>query len=505
MSNGIRQTCSRPTTLQRQSNVPTSVDVWDGSSRIRPSSTSLGFATPNYMPLSAFQLNRPSDLITINLLRKPSGFGFRLLGGREAVSLLEHAAQVKHVKMVVRRPRADISRSHSVPTSERPLSSVSNEYDVILNRTDSDGFGFIIISSLSRNGSTIGQILDNSPAFRCGRLKVGDRVVAVNGIDILNLSHGEIVSLIKASGLSVRLTISPPLGPENIPIASSTLNNRVSIPNLYAPVPPTVFNGSAGCSSNANYATYTSAPTSTTFSYTNGTTSKSPAHYSPYEELSRPNYISHHNGNIGGVVYNESIQPEQQPSCESLLQALQDSSVLDIYSEEHDFDAIDISQRSSPTTCVRLGDPLMTVELERGARGFGFSIRGGHEFGAMPLFVLRVAEDGPASRDGRLRVGDQLISINGRDTKGLTHEEAIQLIKQHPTVRLMETKIFDVTLRNYYHTVARRTTGEKCVECYRLLSIVFDCNSFLNDLLCILIAGSDPESPKEGPPRGNGI
>ncbi|VDP46870.1 unnamed protein product [Heligmosomoides polygyrus] len=34
------------------------------------------------------------------------------------------------------------------------------------------------------------------------------------------------------------------------------------------------------------------------------------------------------------------------------------------------------------------------------------------------------------------QVGDQLISINGRDTKGLTHEEAIQLIKQHPTVRL---------------------------------------------------------------------
>ncbi|EPB77088.1 PDZ/DHR/GLGF domain protein [Ancylostoma ceylanicum] len=80
--------------------------------------------------------------------------------------------------------------------------------------------------------------------------------------------------------------------------------------------------------------------------------------------------------------------------------------------------------------------PIISVELERGVRGFGFSIRGGQEFGAMPLFVLRIAEDGPAAIDGRLRVGDQLISINGRDTKGLTHEEAIQLIKQHPTVRL---------------------------------------------------------------------
>ena len=44
------------------------------------------------------------------------------------------------------------------------------------------------------------------------------------------------------------------------------------------------------------------------------------------------------------------------------------------------------------------------VELPRGARGFGFSIRGGQEFNCMPLFVLRIAEGGSADLDGRLRV-----------------------------------------------------------------------------------------------------
>jgi hypothetical protein len=34
------------------------------------------------------------------------------------------------------------------------------------------------------------------------------------------------------------------------------------------------------------------------------------------------------------------------------------------------------------------------VELARGQRGFGFSIRGGREFHSMPLFVLRMAVDG---------------------------------------------------------------------------------------------------------------
>lgn len=44
-----------------------------------------------------------------------------------------------------------------------------------------------------------------------------------------------------------------------------------------------------------------------------------------------------------------------------------------------------------------------TVELEKSTKGFGFSIRGGREY-KMDLFVLRLAEDGPAIRNGRMRV-----------------------------------------------------------------------------------------------------
>ncbi|VDO11439.1 unnamed protein product [Brugia timori] len=40
-------------------------------------------------------------------------------------------------------------------------------------------------------------------------MHIGDRVVAVNGIDITKLPHNDIVTLIKKSGLSVRLTILP--------------------------------------------------------------------------------------------------------------------------------------------------------------------------------------------------------------------------------------------------------------------------------------------------------
>lgn len=71
---------------------------------------------------------------------------------------------------------------------------------------------FIIINAHALISYTFsGSLVDGSPAALCGQLHVGDRVVAVNGIDIINLPHNDIVALIKKSGLSVRLTISPSL------------------------------------------------------------------------------------------------------------------------------------------------------------------------------------------------------------------------------------------------------------------------------------------------------
>lgn len=54
-----------------------------------------------------------------------------------------------------------------------------------------------------------GRLIEDSPAEKCGRLRVGDYIVAVNHINIMHLSHGDIVNLIKESGLSVTLTIAP--------------------------------------------------------------------------------------------------------------------------------------------------------------------------------------------------------------------------------------------------------------------------------------------------------
>ncbi|XP_016367697.1 membrane-associated guanylate kinase, WW and PDZ domain-containing protein 3-like [Sinocyclocheilus rhinocerous] len=70
----------------------------------------------------------------------------------------------------------------------------------------------------------------------------------------------------------------------------------------------------------------------------------------------------------------------------------------------------------------------IAVELERRPRGFGFSLRGGTEYN-MGLYILRLAEDGPALQDGRIHVGDQVVEINGEQTQDISHTRAIELIQ----------------------------------------------------------------------------
>lgn len=93
------------------------------------------------------------------------------------------------------------------------------------------------------------------------------------------------------------------------------------------------------------------------------------------------------------------------------------------------------------------------MDLERDSKGFGFSLRGGREYN-MDLYVLRLAEDGAAARNGKMRVrvgliaplltlwpnacetnpalfqvGDEILEINGESTKNMKHSRAIELIK----------------------------------------------------------------------------
>ena len=79
----------------------------------------------------------------------------------------------------------------------------------------------------------------------------------------------------------------------------------------------------------------------------------------------------------------------------------------------------------------RLIGQCKTVTLKRGADGLGFSIVGGYGslHGDLPIYVKNVFDTGTAAVDGTLHHGDQILSVNGLSLDGISHDEAVDILK----------------------------------------------------------------------------
>ncbi|KAI5109125.1 membrane-associated guanylate kinase, WW and PDZ domain-containing protein 3 isoform X2 [Silurus meridionalis] len=278
---------------------------------------SLQRALPQYKELDVF-IKRDQE----------TGFGFRVLGG-------EGPEQPVYIGAIIAQGAAE-KDGHLWAGDE--LMAI----DGITVRGKSHKQVLDLMTNAARNGQVlltvrrkviyrviphkIGRIIEGSPADRCGLLSVGDRISAVNGRSIIELSHSDIVQLIKDAGNAVTLSV----------------------------VPEDEYKGPPSAASSAK---------------------QSPA------------------------LQHRTLKSSTQE-------------------ERYDLDP---DENRDELGCI-------LVELERGPRGFGFSLRGGTEYN-MGLYILRLAEDGPALQDGRIQVGDQIVEINGEHTQGISHTRAIELIQ----------------------------------------------------------------------------
>nr|XP_033774166.1 membrane-associated guanylate kinase, WW and PDZ domain-containing protein 3 isoform X3 [Geotrypetes seraphini] len=366
--------------------------------------------------------------LDVFLRKQESGFGFRVLGGdgsdqsiyigaiiplgaaekdgrlraadelhcidgvpvkgkshKQVLDLMTNAARNGHVLLTVRRkiyygeklseeedPQLVVSAQNGSPKLNRVEAMhrpPPETYDVVLQRKESEGFGFVILTSKNKPPPgviphKIGRVIEGSPASRSGKLKVGDHISAVNGQSIVELSHDSIVQLIKDAGNTVVLTV---LAEEEHRVPSSGNNSA----------------------------------------------RQSPA--------------SQHRA-MGQVQLN-------QGTLERSLQEIESGKGLSWSDQKHLLQAeAGLGLATGSRHSQSLG--CYPVELERGPRGFGFSLRGGKEYN-MGLFILRLAEDGPAVKDGRIHVGDQIVEINGEPTQGITHTRAIELIQAGGTKVLL--------------------------------------------------------------------
>ncbi|XP_069567175.1 membrane-associated guanylate kinase, WW and PDZ domain-containing protein 2a isoform X10 [Brachyistius frenatus] len=356
-------------------------------------------------------------------------------------------------------PRSDFTYGNSTGSTQAPNTSMGNAAaaasdgtlnpntqpsDVIINRKESEGFGFVIISSLNRPEAAatntvphkIGRIIEGSPADRCGKLKVGDRILAVNSQSIVNMPHADIVKLIKDAGLSVTLRIIPQ---EEISNPPSAPNSEKQSPMAQQHSPKVLPNTAA---SQSNQVLPEPNPS---VSQANPMPHQSPVTQRPAPP---PQNYAHEGSYRSEVKARQDVKPDiRQPPFTDYRQPPVDyrhppvadyrqpptldyrhPPLLDYRQLATDARQFAIPDYRMPPVQLSQDFDFFTVELEKSVKGFGFSIRGGREY-KMDLFVLRLAEDGPAIRNGRMRVGDQIIEINGESTRDMTHARAIELIK----------------------------------------------------------------------------
>ncbi|XP_041643763.1 PDZ domain-containing protein 2 isoform X3 [Cheilinus undulatus] len=89
------------------------------------------------------------------------------------------------------------------------------------------------------------------------------------------------------------------------------------------------------------------------------------------------------------------------------------------------------SVSSEPSQQPREGSHIWKMHLVKGQEGLGIQITGGRGSKRSPhgIIITRVEEGGAIHRDGRLHAGDELLMINGQSLVGLTHQEAVAILR----------------------------------------------------------------------------
>lgn len=77
-----------------------------------------------------------------------------------------------------------------------------------------------------------------------------------------------------------------------------------------------------------------------------------------------------------------------------------------------------------------MSDKRLTLTLERGEKGLGFNIKGGTDApyvsGDTGIFISKVKDEGAAAKDGRLKVGDKIVEVNGKCLENVVHNVAVE-------------------------------------------------------------------------------
>ncbi|XP_023824059.1 disks large homolog 2-like isoform X9 [Salvelinus sp. IW2-2015] len=235
------------------------------------------------------------------------------------------------------------------------------------------GLGFSIAGGVGNqhipgdNSIFVTKIIDGGAAQKDQRLQVGDRLLMVNNYTLEEVSHEEAVAILKNTSDVVYLKVGKP--------TSVYLSDPYGPPDITHSFSPAMENHISSVGNNGTLEYKCSLPPMPI----------SPGRYSPL-----PKHL------LGEEDINRNASIDD--------------------GEAHRFE----SQH------FQLRDPRRMV-LHKGSTGLGFNIVGGED--GEGIFVSFILAGGPADLSGELRRGDQILSVNGIDLRGATHEQAAAALK----------------------------------------------------------------------------
>ncbi|AWP14045.1 putative tyrosine-protein phosphatase non-receptor type 13 [Scophthalmus maximus] len=308
------------------------------------------------------------------------------------------------------------------------------ELTVVLTKSRSGSFGFTITRSKLDNCYYIQEILDN-PAKADGRLRAGDRLVTVNRHDVTSVADDVAMTILRSS-------------PRRL---SMTLGRAVS--NLVAP---------PSCDSLPDIVLYKTPSGQLGIKLTGGIGSKWQGIYclevvqgSPASEEGsvQPNdkilYIC---GRCTlGMTLEDAVKACEIAPRKVKLKILREDQPVTPKAKWNGKALKDAcltgKRKGSPLLVLKSPSPqrethppkrscIMQVEFTKpDGGGLGFALVGGTN-GSM-LRVKEICSGGVAEQDGRLRVGDIVLEVNGVIVSGLSHSKVVDILrKAEGTVQL---------------------------------------------------------------------
>uniref|UniRef100_A0A667WQ07 Discs, large homolog 2 (Drosophila) n=1 Tax=Myripristis murdjan TaxID=586833 RepID=A0A667WQ07_9TELE len=270
------------------------------------------------------------------------------------------------------------------------------------------GLGFSIAGGVGNqhipgdNSIYVTKIIDGGAAQKDGRLQVGDRLLMVNNYTLEEVSHEEAVAILKNTSDVVYLKVGKP--------TNVYLSDPYGPPDITHPFSPAMEN-------------HISSPgNSGTLEYKSGLPPISPGSYSPLpkhllgeEDINRPPEPVYSTVN---KLCDKAPSPRHYSPVECDKSLLHSAPLPNYH--------LGLFPDSDVTSRATHREPRKVV-LHKGSTGLGFNIVGGED--GEGIFVSFILAGGPADLSGELRRGDQILSVNGIDLRGATHEQAAAALK----------------------------------------------------------------------------